>query len=152
MKHGLIDQPILDLAISATNNIDCKLTDFKGKNLVLFFYPKDNTPVCTSEAKAFRDSYHKFLQLNTEVFGISRDNLKSHENFKLKLQLPFELISDSSQILCDYFNVIKTKNFFGKKILGIERSTFVIDHNGILRREWRKIKVTGHVDEVLGEL
>jgi thioredoxin-dependent peroxiredoxin len=125
------------------------LVDYAGHNIVLFFYPKDNTPVCTSEAKAFRDHFEKFQNLNTVIFGVSRDNLAAHEKFKTKLQLPFELISDTSEELCNYFNVIGEKSFFGKKIRGIIRSTFLIDENRALRQSWRKIKVSGHVDEVL---
>jgi peroxiredoxin Q/BCP len=129
-----------------------KLSDYSDKNIVIFFYPKDNTPICTAEAKAFRDYFEKFQQLDTVVFGISRDSVTKHENFKTKLGLPFELISDSSEELCNYFDVIAIKSFFGKKIRGIVRSTFLIDKNRVLRAEWRKIKVRGHIEQVLTAL
>lgn len=148
-EFSKIDQPVTNFKIQATNNIDGKLYDLLDKNLVLFFYPKDNTPVCTSEAKAFRDQFKKFERLGTKIFGVSRDSLLSHEKFKERLDLPFDLISDTSEELCNFFNVIKIKNFFGKKIRGIVRSTFLIDANGVLRAEWRKVKVTNHVEEVL---
>lgn len=125
------------------------LSDHVGKNIVLFFYPKDNTPGCTTENIAFRDSYPQFQAANTEVFGISRDNLRSHENFKSKLDLPFELIADPDEKICTLFDVMKMKNMYGKQVRGIERSTFLIDATGQLVKEWRAIKVNGHVNEVL---
>lgn len=125
------------------------LSDHAGKNLIIYFYPKDNTPGCTTESIAFRDLHPQFQQANTKVFGISRDSLRSHEGFKNKLDLPFELISDPDETLCNLFNVMKMKNMYGKQVRGIERSTFVIDGNGKLVKEWRGVKVAGHVDEVL---
>ncbi len=125
------------------------LSDYKGKNLVLYFYPKDNTPGCTTEGIQFRDMYPEFQKHNTEIFGISRDSLKSHENFKGKLEMPFELISDPDETLCIMFDVMKMKNMYGKKVRGVERSTFVIDESGKLVKEWRGVKVPSHVDEVL---
>ena len=126
-----------------------KLGDCKGKNLVVYFYPKDNTSGCTREGQDFRDNYNKFKRNNTLVVGVSRDSLASHEKFKTAQAFPFELISDSDEKLCKLFDVIKEKNMYGRKVMGIERSTFLIDANGKLRREWRKVKVAGHVDEVL---
>ena len=133
----------------ATNNMTVSLSEFRGKKLVLFFYPKDDTPGCTLEGEDFRDHYKKFKKLNTEIFGISKDSMDSHEKFKSKFQFPFELISDPDEELCQLFGVIKEKNMYGKKYMGIERSTFVIDEKGKLVREWRKVKVPGHVEEVL---
>jgi peroxiredoxin Q/BCP len=126
------------------------LSDYRGKTLVLYFYPKDNTPGCTTESLRFRDLHPAFQAANTEIFGISRDSLRSHENFKGKLELPFELISDPDEALCGLFNVMKQKLMYGKQVRGIERTTFVIDAAGKLVKEWRGVKVPGHVDEVLG--
>lgn len=125
------------------------LSHYAGKKVLLYFYPKDNTPGCTTESIAFRDLHPQFLAANAVVFGISRDSLRSHEGFKKKLDLPFELISDPDETLCQLFNVMKLKNMYGKQVRGIERSTFVIDGNGKLVKEWRGVKVAGHVDEVL---
>jgi thioredoxin-dependent peroxiredoxin len=144
-----INQPILDFSFPTTKDSPKSFSECMGKNIVLYFYPKDNTPGCTQESKDFRDLYSQFLELNTEVFGISRDSLKSHEKFQCKYDLPFELISDHNEQLCKYFKVIKPKNMFGIKSLGIERSTFLIDSKNILRKEWRKVKVLGHAQEVL---
>jgi len=119
-----------------------------GKNIVIYFYPKDNTPGCTTESIAFRDLHIQFQEKNTVVFGVSRDSLRSHEGFKNKLALPFELISDPEETLCNLFNVMKMKNMYGKQVRGIERSTFVIDATGKLVKEWRGVKVAGHVDDV----
>ena len=128
---------------------DFKLSDFIGKTVVLYFYPKDNTPGCTNESIDFRDAHAEFLAANTVVFGVSRVSLKSHDSFKNKLELPFELISDADEKLCNQFDVIKQKMMYGKQVRGIERSTFIVDGNGKLKDEWRKVKVTGHVAEVL---
>ncbi|MDP1941319.1 MAG: peroxiredoxin, partial [Gallionella sp.] len=121
----------------------------RGKHLVIFFYPKDNTPGCTTEVQQFRDLYAQFQQANCELAGISRDSLKSHENFKEKFTLPFELLSDTDETVCGLFDVIKQKNLYGKQVRGIERSTFVFDRDGVLRHEWRKLKADGHAQEVL---
>ena len=139
-------------SLPATSGKTIALADLKGKNLVLYFYPKDSTPGCTTEGQEFRDHYDEFQKLNTEILGVSRDSLKSHENFKAKQAFPFELLSDSEETLCQLFDVIKEKNMYGKKVMGIERSTFLIDGKGILRAEWRKVKVAGHVDEVLNAI
>jgi peroxiredoxin Q/BCP len=120
-----------------------------GQLVVLFFYPKDHTPGCTCESEGFRDKHPEFQKLGALVFGVSRDNLKSHEDFKAKLALPFELIADTEEKMCHLFGVVKNKIMYGKKVKGIERSTFLIDINGALFREWRGVKVDGHVDEVL---
>ncbi len=130
-------------------NGEFKLSQFAGRNLVLYFYPKDNTPGCSVQAADFRDQYSAFLKLNTTVIGVSRDSLKSHQNFKAKFELPFDLISDPDEILCELFGVMKMKNMYGKAVRGIERSTFVVDTGGKLVKEWRGVKVPGHVAEVL---
>ncbi len=135
--------------LPATGDQTISLSSLKGKNVVLYFYPKDSTPGCTREGQDFRDNIAKFKRQNCVILGVSRDSIRSHENFKAKQQFPFELLSDSEEELCKLFDVIKLKNLYGKKHLGIERSTFLIDDKGKLRQEWRKVKVDGHVDEVL---
>lgn len=152
MSSVILGKKIPAFALPATSEQTIRLADLKGKNLVLYFYPKDSTPGCTTEGQDFRDHYDEFQALNTEVLGVSRDSLKSHENFKTKQSFPFELLSDSDETLCRLFDVIKEKNMYGKKVMGIERSTFLIDGKGILRAEWRKVKVAGHVDEVLNAI
>ncbi len=129
-----------------------KLADAKGENLVIYFYPKDNTSGCTQEGHDFRDNHARFKRKNTRIIGVSRDSLTSHENFKTGHDFPFELLSDPDETLCRLFNVIREKNLYGRKVMGVERSTFLIDAEGVLRREWRKVKVPGHVEEVLGAL
>ena len=145
----MLDKPVPDFELPATGGRNFRLTQARGRTLVLYFYPKDNTPGCTTEGQRFRDLHGEFLEHDCEVFGISRDSLKSHESFKGKMSFPFDLLSDADEIACKIFDVIKMKNMYGKKVRGIERSTFVIDHNGIVRREWRGVKVPGHVEEVL---
>lgn len=152
MSSVTLGKKVPAFALPATGEQTIKLADLKGRNLVLYFYPKDSTPGCTTEGQDFRDHYDEFQSLNTEVLGVSRDSLKSHENFKAKQSFPFELLSDSDETLCRLFDVIKEKNMYGKKVMGIERSTFLIDGKGILRAEWRKVKVAGHVDEVLNAI
>ena len=125
------------------------LSDYKEKTIVLYFYPKDNTPGCTTESMQFRDLHQQFKKANAEIFGISRDSFRSHDGFKTKLALPFELISDPDETVCNLFNVMRMKNMYGKQVRGVERSTFVIDGNGKLVKEWRGVKVPGHVEEVL---
>ena len=132
-----------------TGDKNIKLSDLKGKKIILYFYPKDSTPGCTLEGQDFRDNIRKFRARKTVILGVSRDSIKSHENFRTKQCFPFDLISDSEEKLCAIFDVIKEKNMYGKKVLGIERSTFLIDEQGILRSEWRKVKVDDHVEEVL---
>lgn len=144
-----IGRVVPDFKAPATGDQTIRLKDLRGQNVVLYFYPRDNTPGCTTEGQDFRDHYRKFRRRKTVVLGISRDSIKSHEKFKEKYQFPFELISDEDEKLCNQFDVIKDKNMYGKKVRGIERSTFLIDEKGKLRAEWRKVKVPGHVEEVL---
>ena len=132
-----------------TGATEFNLIDFLGKKIILYFYPKDNTPGCTTESIAFREIHQELLDANAVVFGISRDSLRSHEGFKGKLGLPFELISDPEETLCLMFNVMKMKNMYGKQVRGIERSTFIIDESGILVKEWRGVKVANHAQAVL---
>ena len=144
-----LDQPVSDFQIPATGEKTVSLSALKGKQVVIYFYPKDSTPGCTTEGQGFRDHYAEFQAANTEVFGVSRDSLKSHENFKAKQALPFELLSDKDEALCQLFDVIKLKKLYGKEYLGVDRSTFLIDKDGVLRHEWRGVKVPGHVEAVL---
>lgn len=133
----------------ATGDQTIKLSDYRGQNLVLYFYPKDSTPGCTTEGQDFRDAINDFKAANTAILGVSRDSMKRHENFKAKQKFPFELLSDEDESLCRQFDVIKLKKLYGKEHMGIERSTFLIDAEGTLRQQWRKVKVKGHVQEVL---
>ena len=135
-----------------TSNKTADLSTLKGKKVVLYFYPKDSTPGCTTEGQDFRDLYKKFTKANTIIFGISRDSLPSHEKFKENQSFPFELISDQNEKICNQYDVIKEKNMYGRKYMGIDRSTFLINENGKLIKEWRKVKVKGHVEEVLKEV
>ncbi len=138
-----------DFTLPATGGVTFNLAAAHGKSLVIYFYPKDNTPGCTTESQQFRDLYAEFQKAGCEVVGISRDSIKSHENFKARFDLPFALLSDTEETVCEQFGVIKLKNMYGKQVRGIERSTFVLDKRGVLRREWRSIKADGHADEVL---
>ncbi|TVQ48242.1 MAG: peroxiredoxin [Gammaproteobacteria bacterium] len=133
----------------ATGDKTLSLADFAGKTLVLYFYPKDNTPGCTTEGQDFAAHHAKFKRAGAAIVGVSRDSLRAHENFRAKYDFPFDLISDKDEALCQAFGVIKEKNMYGRKVLGIERSTFVIDAEGVLRHAWRGVKVKGHVEEVL---
>lgn len=144
-----LNQPVTDFELPATSELNFKLSDYSGKNVIIYFYPKDSTPGCTTQGMQFRDFYAEFQAANTEIFGVSRDSLKSHENFKAKFSFPFELLSDAEEKACQLFDVIKMKNMYGKQVRGIERSTFVINTEGVLIKEWRKVKVKGHVEEVL---
>ncbi|MDG2060485.1 MAG: peroxiredoxin [SAR86 cluster bacterium] len=135
-----------------TGDQDINLNNLKGKNVVLYFYPKDSTPGCTTEGQNFRDLFSKFSKKNTVIFGVSRESIKSHEKFKSKESFPFDLISDPDEKICNQYDVIKEKSMYGRKYMGIDRSTFLIDANGKLRKEWRKVKVTGHAEEVLNSL
>lgn len=145
----MLNQAIPDFELPATGNRQFQLSQYAGTKLVLYFYPKDATPGCTTEGQQFRDLYPKFKDAGAEVFGISRDNLKSHENFKEKQNFPFDLLSDTEELACTLFGVIKMKNMYGKQVRGIERSTFVIDDKGVLRQEWRGVKVPNHAQAVL---
>lgn len=140
---------ILDFELESTGDKKFKLEDYRGKKLIIYFYPKDNTPGCTTESQQFIVLYEQFKTLNCEIVGVSRDSIKSHENFREKLGIPFNLLSDSSETICNRFEVMKLKNMYGKQVRGIERSTFIIDEQGKLIKEWRGVKVPGHVDEVL---
>jgi len=144
----VVGQPIL--AFSAMSNQgEISLESLKGQKTVLYFYPKDSTPGCTTQAQGFRDLHEEFLAAGARVIGVSRDSLKSHDNFSTKQSLPFPLISDTEETLCQLFGVIKMKNMYGKQVRGVERSTFLIDADGVLLREWRGLRVPGHVDAVL---
>ncbi len=145
----MIDQPVAEFSLPATGGKDFTLAGARGRTLVIYFYPKDSTPGCTTEAQQFRDLYPDFVAAGCEVVGVSRDSLRSHENFKSKQELPFDLLADSEEKLCAQFAVIKMKTMYGKQVRGIERSSFVIDGKGVLRREWRGIKAPGHAQEVL---
>ncbi len=149
MTQIAIGTTIPDFTLPATGDQMIGLTDFRGRNLVLYFYPKDSTPGCTKEGQAFRDLHELFIKHNTAILGVSRDGVKAHENFKAKQSFPFELLSDKEEVLCRAFDVIKEKNMYGRKVMGIERSTFLIDADGVLREEWRKVKVDGHAEAVL---
>jgi len=135
--------------LPSTGDKEFSLTNCIGKNVIIYFYPKDDTPGCTTEGQDFRDNWRLFTEMNCIIAGVSRDSIKSHEAFKAKMQFPFELLSDADESVCDLFGVMKMKNMYGKQVCGIERSTFVIDTQGILRKEWRGVKVPGHVQEVL---
>ena len=152
MSKPAIGKPVTDIKLTLTGGNTAKLSDYKGQNLVIYFYPKDNTPGCTTEGQDFRDNYTKFRRRNTVVIGVSRDSVASHDKFKEKQKFPFELVSDPDEKLCKKFDVIKEKNMYGKKVMGIERSTFVLDDKGVLRAEFRKVKVAGHDDAVLEEI
>ncbi|CAN1500099.1 MAG: peroxiredoxin [Sulfuritalea sp.] len=145
----MLNNKVPDFQLPATNGKTFQSSNYLGKNMVIYFYPKDATPGCTTQGIQFRDKYADFQASNTEIFGISRDNLKSHENFKAKFSFPFELLADTEELACTLFAVIKMKNMYGKQVRGIERSTFIIDQNGVLIKEWRGVKVDGHIEEVL---
>ncbi|MFH2135814.1 MAG: peroxiredoxin [Pseudomonadota bacterium] len=143
------NKPVTDFTLPATGGADFTLHPIRSKSLVIYFYPKDNTPGCTTEAQQFRDLYAEFQKAGCEIVGVSRDSLKSHENFKTKFTLPFELLSDAEEVACNIFGVIKQKKMYGKDVRGIERSTFVLDSKGVIRKEWRGLKADGHAQEVL---
>jgi peroxiredoxin Q/BCP len=145
----MLDTKLPDFSLPATSGTTFNLAAQAGKTVVIYFYPKDSTPGCTTQGQNFRDLYDQFQSANAVVLGISRDSLKSHENFKAKQGFPFELGLDTDEAVCNLFGVIKQKMMYGKQVRGIERSTFVVDGNGVLRREWRGVKVAGHVQEVL---
>jgi len=138
-----------NMTLDATSEKSINLSKLKNTNIVVFFYPKDSTPGCTTEGQNFRDLYKEFESHNCMIFGVSRDTIKSHERFKLKQEFPFELLSDPEELLCNAFDVIKLKKLYGKEYLGIERSTFLFNNKGVLSNEWRKIRVKGHVEDVL---
>jgi len=152
MSTTSIGQPVPNFEAMSTGDKSIQLSDYKGKYVLLYFYPKDNTPGCITEGQNFRDNIAQFEQFNTVILGVSRDSVRVHEGFKAKQSFPFDLLSDKEEALCQLFDVIKMKNMYGKKVLGIERSTFLIDPEGILIYEWRKVKVKVHIDEVLQKL
>jgi thioredoxin-dependent peroxiredoxin len=149
VSKAMVNKPVSDFSLPATGGRTFQLSESKARLLVIYFYPKDNTPGCTTEGMNFRDLYPQFREAGCEIAGVSRDSLKSHENFKAKMGFPFDLLSDEDEIACNLFGVIKMKNMYGKQVRGIERSTFVLDAKRVVRREWRGIKVPGHVQEVL---
>ncbi len=150
MNKIKINQKVADFSLSATSETTFNLSDHKGKsNLVIYFYPKDSTPGCTTEGQNFRDLYTEFQALDTEIVGVSRDSMRRHENFKAKQAFPFELLSDEDGEVCKLFGVWQLKKTFGKEYMGIVRSTFLIDKQGVLRKEWLNLRVKGHVDDVL---
>jgi len=149
MSKIAVGKKVPDFDLPATGDKNIKLSSLKGYNVVLYFYPRDATPGCTTEGQDFRDNIRKFSSRKTKILGVSRDSIKSHEKFKTNQCFPFDLLSDEDEKLCNLFDVIKQKNMYGKKVMGIERSTFLVDDKGVLRKEWRKVKVDGHVEEVL---
>lgn len=149
MSGPTMNRVVADFTSEATSGEKIRLKDLRGQNVVLYFYPKDSTPGCTLEGQDFRDLHSKFRRQKTVILGVSRDSIASHEKFKAKQKFPFELISDPDEKLCKKFDVIQEKTLYGRKFMGVERSTFLIDANGRLRGEWRKVKVKGHAAEVL---
>jgi thioredoxin-dependent peroxiredoxin len=143
------NKSLQDFELPSTGGKTFKLSEHSGKTLVIYFYPKDSTPGCTTQGQQFRDHYADFAAANTEIFGISRDSIKSHENFKAKFEFPFDLLADTEELACQLFGVIKMKKMYGKEVRGIERSTFIINTEGALIHEWRGVKVDGHIPEVL---
>jgi peroxiredoxin Q/BCP len=149
MSAPVLNRVVADFTCPATGGKAVQLKSLRGKKVVLYFYPKDSTPGCTTEGQEFRDLHAKFRRAGAIIFGVSRDSLASHEKFKEKLELPFELLSDSDEKVCRQFDVIREKSLYGRKFMGVERSTFLVDEKGKLRQEWRKVRVKGHAEEVL---
>lgn len=149
MSAPELDQPMPEFSCAATDDQQIALASLRGKNIVIYFYPKDSTPGCTTEGQNFRDLYEQFQAANCEIFGVSRDSIKSHEKFREKQEFPFHLLADEDESLCNLFDVIHEKTMYGRKSMGVVRSTFIIDAQGLLRHALRKIKVKGHVEEVL---
>ena len=149
MSGPKLNRVVADFSCDATGDKKIRLKDLRGQNVVLYFYPKDSTPGCTLEGQDFRDLHGKFRRQKTVILGVSRDSIASHEKFKAKQEFPFDLLSDPDEKLCRKFDVIREKSLYGRKFMGVERSTFLIDKAGKLRQEWRKVKVKGHADEVL---
>lgn len=152
MNQISIGTAMLDFEALSTGNKTIKLTDYRGRFVIIYFYPKDNTPGCTQEGQSFRDNFEKFTALNAVILGVSRDSVRIHESFKCKQEFLFDLLSDADEKLCELFDVIKMKNMYGKQVRGIERSTFLIDPQGILIHEWRKVKVKNHSENILDVL
>ena len=149
MEKKLVGKECPKFSGDCSGDIKLSNTDFLGKNVVIYFYPKDSTPGCTIEGQDFRDNFKKFKKLNTEILGVSRDSVKSHNNFKDKQSFPFELLSDPDEKMCKAFDVMKMKSMYGKQYIGVDRSTFLINEKGVIVKEWRSVKVKGHVEEVL---
>jgi len=149
MSSATLGQPAPDFSAPATSNRTIRLSEYRGKFLVVYFYPKDSTPGCTQEGQDFRDLYPELRSVNAEILGVSRDSLKSHEGFKCKQEFPFELVSDPDETICTLYDVIRMKNLYGKQVRGIERSTFLVDPEGLIAAEWRKVNVKGHAQAVL---
>lgn len=149
MKQVEIGKKVPNFKLSATGGKEVKLSDFEGSKIVIYFYPRDNTPGCIQEGKDFKGRARSFANHNVKIIGLSRDSINSHQKFKDKYKFPFDLLSDSGEKVCKLFNVIKIKNMYGKKVRGIERSTFLLDEKGLLRQEWRKVRIQDHVNEVL---
>lgn len=149
MAGPMINRVVKDFKCAATGGQTVRLKELRGQKVVIYFYPKDATPGCTTEGQDFRDLYRQFHKQNAVILGVSRDSLASHEKFKTKHEFPFELLSDPDEVLCTQFDVIREKTLYGRKFMGVERSTFLIDENGKLRQEWRKVKVKGHAAEVI---
>jgi peroxiredoxin Q/BCP len=152
MAAPAIGKPVPNFKVAATGGQTIELKALRGQNVVVYFYPKDSTPGCTTEGCEFTDLHPQFRKRNAVILGVSRDSLASHEKFKAKYEFPFDLLSDGDETLCQLFDVIKEKNMYGKKVLGVERSTFLIDAEGKLRREWRKVSAKGHAAEVLAAI
>jgi len=152
MNKIKVGKKVPEFNVLSTGDKTLKISSLRGKNIIIYFYPRDATPGCTIEGQDFRDNIRKFSSRNTTILGVSRDTIASHEKFKKNQKFPFDLLSDKDEKLCKIFDVIKEKNMYGKMVMGIERSTFLIDKKGILRYEWRKVKVKEHVDEVLSKL
>jgi peroxiredoxin Q/BCP len=152
MAAPAIGKSVPNFKVAATGGQTIELKALRGQNVVVYFYPKDSTPGCTTEGCEFTDLHPQFSKRNTVILGVSRDSLASHEKFKAKYEFPFDLLSDGDEALCQLFDVIKEKNMYGKKVLGVERSTFLIDAEGKLRREWRKVSAKGHAAEVLAAI
>ncbi|MCZ6716878.1 MAG: peroxiredoxin [Gammaproteobacteria bacterium] len=149
MAKVSVGKKVPDFSVAATGGQTVSLKEYRGKNVIVYFYPKDSTPGCTLEGQDFRDNHAKFKRQKAIVFGVSRDSVSSHERFREKQGFKFDLLSDPDEKLCRLFDVIREKNMYGRKVIGIERSTFLIDHLGVLRQEWRKVRVKGHVAEIL---
>ena len=147
-----VGKRVENFTLPATGDQNLSLSDFSGRKLIIYFYPKDNTPGCTREGQEFRDLYPQFTDAGADILGVSRDSVKVHENFRKKHEFPFHLLSDSEELLCRQFDVIHEKKLYGRTYMGIERSTFLIDAEGVLQQEWRKVRVPGHVQAVLGAL
>ena len=147
-----VGKRVKNFTLPATGNQDISLNDFTGRSLIIYFYPKDNTPGCTREGQDFRDLYPQFVDAGADILGVSRDSVRTHDNFKKKHDFPFELLSDGEELLCKLFDVIHEKKLYGRTYMGIERSTFLIDPDGVLQQEWRKVRVPGHAQDVLDSL